>query len=303
LSDTPPNPPTRKSLGLLIADVVGSTSLYERLGDAAARTMVQGCMALLEAEVTRHGGRTVKTMGDGMLCTFPSAGAAATAARAMLEATANQALALRVAAHCGEVLEENGDVFGDAVNTVARIGGLAAPGEVLVSRTLFEAVRDFGAWKARPLPPVPVKGKREPLELVAIVRRTSGPLLRSTVGSSASLDALAPAAPRRLALAFGSREVFVDAEHAIELGRDPANHIVIDSAHASRFHAKVAVEGELFVLQDRSSNGTWVVPDGQTPAHVLRRQTTLLGCGRIYLGADPRTVLTKPVLYKSAGDG
>ena len=261
--------------------------------------MVQSCMTLLEAQVTAHGGRTVKTLGDGMLCAFPAAIATAAAARAMAEATATHALAVRIAAHWGVVLEDAGDIFGDAVNTLARIAGLATPSEILLSRALFEVLPDVGAWKARPLPPVPVKGKREPLELVALLRPTVGrPLLKSTV-SGGALGALVS---QGIALCFGATEVIVDADHAADLGRDPASTLVIDSAYASRMHARVFVEGGLLLLQDRSSNGTWVVPDGQSPVQIVRRQTPLMGCGRIYFGADPRTTLTKPVIYKTAGE-
>lgn len=284
------------ALGLLMADVVGSTTLYERIGDAAARRMVQSCMDLLLAQVTVHGGRTVKTMGDGMLCTFPTATQVVRAAQAMAEATATHALAVRIAAHWGDVIEENDDVFGDAVNTLARIAGLATPGELLLSSAVFAQAPDVAPWRPRPLPPVPVKGKREPLELVALLRPVVGqPILRSTVGGGAGASI-----SHAVVLAYGSTEVRVDAEHAADLGRDPANTLVVDSVFASRLHARVFCEGELVLLQDRSSNGTWVAADGQEPVHILRRQTPLFGSGRIFVGADPRLHVTKPVVYRSA---
>jgi len=282
--------------GLLMADVVGSTTLYEKLGDAAARNLVADCLGRLEEQVARHGGRTVKTMGDGILCAFPRAADAAAAACAMADATSTHALAVRIAAHAGEVIEEQGDVFGDAVNTLARIAALATPGELLLSRALFVRLDDVAPWRPRPLPPVPVKGKREPLDLVALLRPVAGtPALRSTVSGGGAL-----ATCRRVALTYGAHEVLVDAEHAADLGRDPSNTLAVDSAFASRLHARAYLEGDLVLLVDRSSNGTWIVPDGQAPVHLLRRQTALLGCGRIYLGADPRLHLTKPVLYRAA---
>ncbi|MEZ5965832.1 MAG: adenylate/guanylate cyclase domain-containing protein [Planctomycetota bacterium] len=283
-------------VGLLMADVVGSTTLYESIGDAAARPLVQSCMDLLIAQVVRHGGRVVKTMGDGVLCTFPSAEQAARAACAMSDAVATHALAVRIAVHFGEVIEHNDDVFGDAVNTLSRIAGLATPGELLLSRATFERLADLAPWRPRPLPPVPVKGKREPLELVALLRPVEGrPLLRSTVGGGGGLAAVV----RSMVLSYGHTELPVDAEHPVDLGRDPSNTIVVDSVFASRLHARVFCEGELVILQDRSSNGTWVATDGQEPVQILRRQTPLYGCGRIFVGADPRQHLTMPVLFRS----
>jgi len=288
-----------RTVGLLMADVVGSTPLYEKLGDSAARRMVHGCLALLEQGVARHKGRTVKSLGDGILCTFPSALQAALAAQAMAEATATYVVAVRIAAHWGDVLDVGGDVFGDAVNTVARILSLATPGEVLVTRSLRDSLpQEAGLWSVRPLPPVTVKGKREPVDLFALVQPTSGmTTLRSTeIGGGFAMPVC-----QGIVLSLGSLEVQVDTDHPADLGRDPTNTLVVDHGCVSRFHARVVAEGQLVMLQDRSSNGTWVVPDGQAPLQILRRQTPLLGCGRIYLGADPRVNLTRPVIFRAGG--
>lgn len=287
-------------MGLLMADVVGSTSLYEKLGDAPARKLVHECMALLEQAVNGNGGKVIKTMGDGMLCTLPDPVAVARAGIEMAEAIeAKQALNVRIAMHWGGVLEENGDIFGDAVNTLARIAGLATPGEILATRTLFCQLPDLGNWKPKPLPPVPVKGKKDPLELVAIVRKTTGrPLLLSTMSGNSVREAVT----QTLHLQYGEHKLTVSGDGAADIGRDPSNTLVIESGYASRFHAKIYREGDLFLVQDRSSNGTWVVPDGEAPVQLLRRQTALLGHGRIYFGADPRATLTMPLSYKMSAD-
>lgn len=299
MSDTTSNAAGLPQMGLLMADVVGSTSLYEKLGDAPARKLVHECMELLFAAVKDNGGKVIKTMGDGILCTLPTAIAVARAGIEMSERTASHSLTLRIAMHWGGVLEEGDDIFGDAVNTLARIAGLATPGEILATRTLFTQLPDLGTWKPKPLPPVPVKGKREPLELVAIVRKATGrPLLLSTMSGCSVADTVA----QRLCLQYGELTISVAGDGSADIGRDPSNTLVIENAYASRFHAKVYREGDLFLVQDRSSNGTWVVPDGQTPVQLLRRQTALLGHGRIYFGADPRATLTMPVTYKMLAD-
>lgn len=287
-----------RPLALLMVDIVGSTALYETMGDAAARRLVRGCIAVLGQSTIRHGGRLVKTLGDGLLCSFESAAAAAAAARAMLAATEGNALEVRIGVHAGDVIEDDGDVFGDAVNTVARIAGLAIAGEVLVSRTLFDQLPDTDTWRPRRLPPVAVKGKREPLELLALTRRAAGPMLLTTTAAESCV-----AIGATVVLRYGDAEATVGTELPIDIGRDPSNTISIDSPRASRFHARVFREGELCLLQDRSSNGTWIVPDQQPPVRIHRRQTALTGCGQLFFGADPLRAPTTPVLYAMSVDG
>ena len=81
-----PNNKKFEKLAILFADISGSTALYETLGDVAARDLVSGCLALLTRSLTRHQGRLIKTIGDEIMCTFPSAGAALQAACSMQEA-------------------------------------------------------------------------------------------------------------------------------------------------------------------------------------------------------------------------
>jgi len=65
---------------ILFADIAGSSGLYVRLGDVAARGLVADCVAVMAAVVNRNGGRVIKTIGDEVMATFPSAPAALLAA-------------------------------------------------------------------------------------------------------------------------------------------------------------------------------------------------------------------------------
>ena len=105
---------------------------------------------ILEPTVRAHGGRIVKLMGDGVLLEFASA---INAVKAALElqskfAEANQALpetrhiVLRIGINLGDVIFEDGDVFGDGVNVAARLEGMAAAGEVCISDDAYRHVKD-----------------------------------------------------------------------------------------------------------------------------------------------------------------
>jgi class 3 adenylate cyclase len=120
---------------ILFADVVDSTALTERMGDAAFRERSRLLDEELRMVVHNSGGTVIdaKTLGDGILATFPAASQAITAALTCRVAGDARGLPLHLGLHAGDVLREADNVFGGAVNIASRISAMSAPGEVLVS--------------------------------------------------------------------------------------------------------------------------------------------------------------------------
>jgi class 3 adenylate cyclase/pimeloyl-ACP methyl ester carboxylesterase len=120
---------------ILFVDIVDSTALTERLGDAAFREKARDLDSALRAIIREHSGTPIegKLLGDGVLATFASARQAIEAARACAASGDSAGLPLHLGLHAGDVIREDNNVFGGAVNVAARISGLSAPGEVLVS--------------------------------------------------------------------------------------------------------------------------------------------------------------------------
>ena len=116
-------------LAILFADVVGSTRLYELMGDLRARDMVAICIDCMRSATEQHQGTVIKTMGDEVMATFPSADEALNAAAQMQQQISvhaqlkvdGQAVAIRVGCHYGPVVLENRDVFGATVHTANRM--------------------------------------------------------------------------------------------------------------------------------------------------------------------------------------
>jgi class 3 adenylate cyclase/DNA-binding CsgD family transcriptional regulator len=127
---------------LLFTDIVGSTQRAAALGDRAWAQLLARHDQLVERELAHHGGRRVRSTGDGMLATFD---APAQALRcALTEAARALGLELRAGAHTGECELRHGDVSGIAVHIAARVQTAARPGEVLASRTVGDLVAGSG---------------------------------------------------------------------------------------------------------------------------------------------------------------
>ncbi len=134
---------------VMFTDLVGSTAMYERLGDAAAFGQVRRHFVLLTAEVTRHRGRVVKTVGDAVMAAFDIPADAVAAGIGCIEALRTlttsagepSGLRLKVGVHTGPCLavEANGavDYFGRTVNLAARVESVANPDELVLSWSML----------------------------------------------------------------------------------------------------------------------------------------------------------------------
>lgn len=144
-------------MAILFTDLVGSTAMYERLGDAAAYGLVRRHFDLLRAAIGAHDGRVVKTVGDAVMASFDHPKDAVRAGLACIEALRTlrgsdggaSGLRLKVGVHTGPCLaiEANGgtDYFGRTVNVAARVESLARPDELVVS---WAVLADEGAAAA-----------------------------------------------------------------------------------------------------------------------------------------------------------
>jgi class 3 adenylate cyclase/pimeloyl-ACP methyl ester carboxylesterase len=133
---------------ILFADIADSTALTERLGDATFRAKARELGSSLRNQIREANGTSIEgpTLGDGLLATFASAREAIAAALSCAETAEGLGLSLHLGLHAGDVSREKDpdgrdNVYGGAVNVAARISGLSAPGEVLVSHTVRDLAR------------------------------------------------------------------------------------------------------------------------------------------------------------------
>lgn len=278
-------------IGILFADVVGSTRLYETLGDRAALAIVGDLLREVAAAVAEAGGIVVKTIGDEVMARFDGPAdmvAAAVAMQVRVDALPPVAgprgtirLCLRVGLHHGPAIAEAADVFGDTVNVAARMTGLAGAGQIITTGATCARLPAAQREATRLLHALAVKGRAEPVDVVEIVWQATPELTQLNL---LRLGAAAPARSR-LRLKHGQHAWVFDADQtAIALGREPSSEVVILDQQASRRHATIERRRDRWLLVDHSTNGTFVTFAGQAEFQLHREEVILSPAGLLSFG-------------------
>jgi len=272
---------------ILFADVSGSTSLYEKLGDKPAAKAIETLLEELRGVVARHKGNVVKTIGDELMVVFAKPGAACDAAWEMqqrvsaLPPAVGVKLAIRIGFHFGPVLEEKGDFWGDGVNTAARLADLAKGGQILTSGATADTLSAAHRSTLRDLDLLPVKGKQEAVRVFELM--WGDPEDATQVARFASSARVMT----RLSLQIRGQRIDFPREKAeLVLGRDATCDIVVGEMTASRLHARIERRGAQYALIDESTNGTYVEIEGDREVLLHRDRVMLRGRGKIAFGTS-----------------
>lgn len=271
----------QKSQTILFADIANSTRLYDQLGNELARSLIALCLDLLMSQTKKRRGKVVKTIGDEIMSTFSFPDQAVSAAILMHEEVkANKTLAahhvqMRIGLHHGPVIEDNNDIFGDAVNIAARMVGQAKAGQIITNSLTLDLLDVRHQSKARLLDQTRVKGKSQPIDLYELSWGHPEELTMITTFSG-KLTGNYGKHVAAMQLEFHHQQVTVNREHpVVTMGRDATNTIVIKDPKVSRLHARIELRKNKFMLVDQSTNGTHLLrSDGQTA--LLRRDEIAL---------------------------
>ena len=276
------------NLAVLFADVSDSTRLYEAIGDTAAFGNVRQVIDSLKGVTEAFNGRVVKTIGDSLMCAFPDADGAASAAGEMQRQIAQlpplgsgKKMTIRVGFHFGPVIQDGEDVFGDSVNIAARMAGLALSGQAITTSDTVNMLSSSLRDTMRQINALPVKGKAEEIEVHELMWQAS--VERTVIpGRTAPPPVSRLKEGPSMKLVYRGREIVV--KETVYLGRDDSNTVFIMDPMASRRHAKIELRGGKFVLVDQSSNGTFVTLGGNTEMRLKREEVILYGSGIITFG-------------------
>jgi len=280
-------------LAILFADVVGSTRLFEELGDQRARAMVAICIDVMRAATEQHNGAVIKTIGDEVMATFPKADDALNAAGQMQKQinahselkNEGHAVAIRIGCHYGPVVLEARDVFGASVHTANRMTSQAKAGQIITTAATVERLSPEWRASVRQIDVATIRGQGGEVALYEVLWQTEDV---TSMLPAIALNAQDRRRTLRLKLRIGEREGVVDHDHVqTVIGRADECDLVVRGNLISRLHARIDFNRNRFVLTDQSTNGTFVLTLGQEEAFVRRDSVAIKGEGMIGLGKVP----------------
>jgi len=275
-------------LAICFADICDSTSLFEEYGDDRAREIVGRVLGVLSDVIDDYNGTVVKTIGDEVMGTFPEVIAATGAVTKFPQAVqADDELAalgieIRVGMCYGSVVqEEDGDVYGDAVNTASRLVDWARPEQVITTADTLEPLPDFFESRTRNLGATTLRGKEESVEIVELLGEQSGSNLTVVEDRSPVSDQQ----ENRDVLTLEHQDQTITVEKGpFMVGRGSQSDLRIADSRVSRMHAVIERQRDSFMLTDSSTNGTYVQIGDEDVIFLHREQLRLHGSGQLSLG-------------------
>ena len=283
-------PQSSRNHAILFADISGSTSLYETLGDERAHKLVSNFISVLSDIISRHQGKIIKTIGDEVMCTFASAYQAIHAAIGMHKALDTLppiplkkpiSPSIRIGLHMGPVIWQGGDIFGDAVNVAARMVTMAKPRQIITTQQTIDELPENAAVDIKCIDKTTIKGKVGEFSIFEIVWEENDQTMML------SKDLTLQILYSRLHLRFEGMDLYVDSNNpAVTLGRQDANDLVVNNVVVSRIHARIEYHRGKFTLLDQSTNGTYVSVDGKKSTFIHHDEYVLTSHGIISLGRD-----------------
>lgn len=277
-----------EKLAVLFADVCDSTALYDNLGDDPARQLLMRCINTMSSKIGVYQGTLIKTIGDEIMCIFPSAEAAFHAACAMQIAIESDrplhgtSMHIRIGFNYGDVIHEHNDVFGNTVNVAARVAAITRAGQIMTTQAVFDAVPVNLQSKMRQILRAEFKGKHDLLDIFQIIyekedlqsTRLGIPAYRKTQENN-----------DEMILRYRDQPIRVNKERrSVVLGREEGCDLIVNNNLASRQHVRVELRFGKFIIVDQSTNGTYIRSNDGSIVHITREETVLHGSGFISLG-------------------
>jgi len=290
-------------LAILFADVVGSTHLFEVMGDLKARDMVATCIDVMRTATEQHHGTVIKTIGDEVMSTFPTADDALNAAGQMQKQIVarselkvdGQPVSIRIGCHFGPVVLESRDIFGASVHTANRMTSQAKAGQIITTSATVERLSPEWRASVRQIDVATIRGQGGEIALYEVLWQTEDV---TSMLPAIALTARDQRRAARLKLTVLDREYVLDERHPqVVIGRADESDVVIRGNLISRQHARIEFNRNRFTLTDQSTNGTFVLTAGQEEAFVRRDSVLLKGEGMIGLGRVPEPDGAQTIRY------
>ncbi|MBL7003270.1 MAG: adenylate/guanylate cyclase domain-containing protein [Gammaproteobacteria bacterium] len=276
---------------VMFADVVGSTAMYENMGDTAARSRISKALNTMTSISRRHRGKLVKTMGDEIMVYFMDADLAILAAKTIQEMMEDDrspetvGISIRIGMQFGDAILDNDDVFGDTVNVAARVAGLAQARQILYPGELAAKIKTPSlSDNTRMFDRIEVKGRVGPLDVYMYSWEDDGEMTNMATASSftnpAKVDQI-----QNIRLQLDDKVVEVTPEfNTFTFGRSIDCDLSINGDLTSRLHASIVRKRGKYIFIDQSTNGSFIKVEDGREIFLRREEFALFGSGIISLG-------------------
>lgn len=280
--------PEKQAMAILFADIGGSTSLYEEVGDTEAHLLISNCLLDMEQTINKHHGNLLRTVGDAALANFTNCDLAYAAAIEIQERHINSRLSVRIGFHFGDAIPDKGDVYGNAVNIAARVASLANLDEITTTESSVLLLSAHLRNNTVLLGLINVKGISDPVPIYRILWRKEDESV-TAIQTAVSLSIHHPQ-NIQLKLTFNNTSLLMNRHlPLISIGRTDENDITINHHCASRHHATITLSQGQFTLVDQSTNGTYLIKEQQSAVFIRRESITLDAHGIIGTGWLPNS--------------
>lgn len=255
------NPPPRRLTAIVAADIAGFSRLMGADEEATLLALKGHLRELIDPKVAEHGGRIVKTTGDGLLVEYSSV---IDAVKCWLDVQSHmhernisvpveRRIEFRVGVNLGDVMIDGDDIFGTGVNIAARLEAIADPGGICISQAVYDQVKGGVAVNIEDLGHKALKNIEDPVRAYRIVGASQAASARSPSDKQEPWSTALPSLPERPSLAIMPFR---------NLNGDPANDYIADGIALGIQTLFVQLSG-LFMINVTSHQG---YRDGQISA-------------------------------------
>jgi adenylate cyclase len=299
---------------VVFADLTGSTGIFESLGNTKATRAITSVTQWIGKVCTAHGGRVVKYLGDGVLLVFKDNAKAVGAVIEMQRLHQQRIgdwpqplrMGLQIGMARGEIVEQAGDCFGDAVNLASRLSDLSGREQIFATSAVIDQLEQSGAagiTRSVCLGELAIRGRTEACVVHKIEWQSevlSDPMtVRAAFGESTTDSREFGALPEIEFSWLGTHTAFTQNQLPVFLGRDSNAQFVVKDPRVSRRHANIEYRAGKFYVEDVSSYGTWVrFTDTKAVVALRRQECVLMADGEIALGAPFEDFTVPTVRFK-----
>lgn len=276
-----------KDVGILFADISGSTRLYQTLGTEEAKHQVERCVKRMERSIGSYKGTVVGPTADEIVATFPTADDTVQAALDMqrriadLPPVSGVRLSIRIGVHYGSFDPNQSEQSGSAAEIGRALLKLAGAGQIVTCALAAGSLTKAQQECLLPIGDMVLSTPLGDCQLFEVKERGAQPSFRPTGTTTPAADS----AERLFVRHAGTAYVIDNAVPTMTFGRDKEANFVLHGSKASRHHAVIEKRGRTgFVLIDRSTNGTYLKIDGSPEQRVVDGEAIISGRGKLGFG-------------------